>query len=98
MKITSEGSVAQGIRRVEAVTGKAKVEEFLKKKQNESAAIEEAQRMKILEKEKQNIYFEKLKSSVDDMIKAGEIIKEANLIILSLENIDIALLRKLSDL
>ena len=32
------------------------------------------------------------------MIKAGENIKGANLIIRSLENIDIALLRKLSDL
>ena len=54
--------------------------------------------MKQEEKEKQNAYFEKLKSSVDEMIAAGENIKGANLIIRSLENIDIALLRKLSDL
>ena len=50
------------------------------------------------EKENQNVYFEKIKSSVDEMIKAGENIKGSNLIIRSLENIDIASLRKLSDL
>ena len=60
MKIISEGSVAQGIRRMEGVTGKNNVEEFLKKKEQELAAIEEAQRMKQQEKENQNVYFEKL--------------------------------------
>lgn len=98
IKIVSEGSVAQGIRRVEAVTGKTKVDEFLKKKQDEAAVIEAAQRLKQEEKEKQNAYFEKIKSSVDEMIQAGERINGANLIIRSLENMDIMLLRKLSDL
>jgi len=98
MKIVSEGSVAQGIRRIEALTGKQAVDDFLKKKSQEAAAIEQAQRMKEEEKLKQNAYFETVKSSVDEMIAAGENIKGSSLIIRSLENIDIALLRKLSDL
>jgi alanyl-tRNA synthetase len=98
MKIVSEGSVAQGIRRVEALTGKKAVGDFLNKKAQEAAAIEEVQRKKQQEKENQLVYFEKIKSNVDEMIKTGENIKGANLIIRSLENIDIALLRKLSDL
>jgi alanyl-tRNA synthetase len=98
VKIVSEGSVAQGIRRIEALTGKSAVQGFLNKKSQEAEAIEQAQRMKQEEKEQQTAYFEKIKSSVDEMVKAGENIKGANLIIRTLENMDIALLRKLSDL
>jgi len=98
IKIVSEGSVAQGIRRVEALTGKRAVDDFLSKKAQELAAIEEVQRLKLEEKNKQNAYFEKLKSTVDEMISGGEIIKGVNVIIRSLEEMDISLLRKLSDL
>jgi len=98
IKIVSEGSVSQGIRRVEALTGKKAVGEFLNKKAQEAAAVEEAQHKKQQEKENQMAYFEKLKSNVDEMIKSGENIKGSNLIIRSLQDIDITLLRKLSDL
>jgi len=47
---------------------------------------------------KQDVYFEKIRLSVDDLIAAGENIKGSSLIVCSLEEIDIALLRKLSDL
>jgi len=80
------------------LTGKIAVEEFLNKKVQEAAAIEQAQKAKLEEKNKQNAYFENLKLSLDEMIASGEIIKGANLIIRTFEAIDIGLLRKLSDL
>ena len=98
IKIISEGSVAQGIRRVEALTGKSAVNEFLNKKSQEARIIEQAQQAKLEQRNKQDVYFEKIRLSVDDLIAAGENIKGSSLIVCSLEEIDIALLRKLSDL
>jgi len=98
MKITSEGSVAQGIRRIEAVTGKSKVQEFLNKKQDELAAIEEAQRKKQEELNAQKANFDRIKSSIDGIIDSAENIKGVSVVSYYLKDGDIQTLRKVSDL
>ena len=98
IKITGEGSVAQGIRRVEAFTGHEAVNGFLQKKQAEEALKEEALRQRQLEKERQNTQFESIKSSVDGIIGTAEIIKGTSVITYCLKDADMGMLRKLSDL
>ncbi len=98
IRIVSEGSVAQGIRRIEAVTGKTAVGEFLKQRQAHDDVKQQAEHAKQMEKEKQNARFESAKSSINDIIGSAQDIKGTILVTYFLKDADMGLLRKLSDL
>ncbi|MBF0512155.1 MAG: alanine--tRNA ligase, partial [Candidatus Omnitrophica bacterium] len=98
VKIIAEGSVAQGIRRLEALTGRQAVNEYLQKEGKAQQAMEQAARLKQDEKQKQNAYFEDIKASVEQMINSAEDVKGVRVVVCSLKDVEIGLLRKLSDL
>jgi len=112
-KITQEGSVASGIRRIEAVTGVAaykviKAEEtaledisaFLNVPQDKIRQELEKRlsRLKELEKELHAQRLNLAVNSVDEMIRNAEIIKEAKVITEIVQSADMDLLRKTIDL
>jgi alanyl-tRNA synthetase len=112
-KIVQEGSVASGVRRIEAVTGTGAYKII---KEEEAVVAEltgllgvprdrviseiekRTGRLKELEKQLNTQMVDALKNSLDDIIRVAEEVKGARVIIKALSNMDMELLRKNVDL
>ena len=113
LKILGESAIAQGIRRIEATTGRhalkfihemeehaSKIAKILKSPKDESLAKLEAQMKKIkgLEQELAHLKIENIKGSLTNIIAKAKTIKTMNYIAASFNNMDIETLRTVADL
>jgi len=112
-KITSESAIAQGIRRIEAVTGFGALQ-FIGQKEKTLKDIAkllkaspgeilskinlQTARLKRLEKEAEHYHFESIKKTLDKIIAEAESINKAKILTHVFEDIEIQTLRKISDL
>ena len=113
IKIVSEGAVAQGIRRIEAVTGSGatafvrgrekileKAGAVLKASPEELAGRveQQARRVKELQKDVSNLNFDVIKSGLNDVLAGSEKIKDSVVVAHVFKNVDMDTLRRVSDL
>ncbi len=111
-KITGEGAIAQGIRRIEAVTGRNAIELIHRDEQllKDSAAVARAEaaalpdhiktqgkRIKQLEKELLNYRFKALAAELNQLIENAEKAGTTRVVTHVFQDIDVAVLRRLSD-
>ncbi|MFA5088318.1 MAG: alanine--tRNA ligase [Candidatus Omnitrophota bacterium] len=111
-KITGESAIAQGIRRLEAKTGSAalelirqqeelldKISQTLKTPRHEliDRINSQTSRVKQLEKELENFRFEAVKNSLATIIGEAQTVKGIRIITHLFRNLELPLLRKISD-
>ena len=113
LKIISESAIAQGIRRIEAKTGMGalaytneqrdqleKIATVLKSPVAElcERISSQTQKVKQLEKELEEKYFDSIKNSIDSIIQNAETYHETKMITHAFVNIEMNILRRVCDL
>ncbi len=98
-KVISEGSVAQGIRRIEAVTGDTVLKYFNTQREKVEEELRvQSLRVKQLEKEIETLRFETIKNSIESIIKNAQTLGKSKIIFSIFKEVDAGTLRKVSDL
>lgn len=96
-KISSEGAIAQGIRRIEAVTADH-AEAFLAMLENRRRQEDDARQRKEEQRKKQTETFTVLKNQLDELIDQSPLLGTTRIVSRIFDNIDVALTRQLSDI
>jgi len=96
-KISSEGAIAQGIRRIEAVTADH-AEAFLAMLEDRQRQEEDARQRKEEQRKQQTETFTVLKDQLDELIDQGHLLGTTRIVSRIFDNIDVALTRQLSDI
>ncbi len=112
-KILGESAIAQGIRRIEATTGRFAYEytkDLEKKLETIASAMKapvsevvervniQTKKLKVLEKELDKLQLDKIKGNIDNLIKSSNSIGKVKIITHLFKNVDIKVLRQVSDL
>ena len=96
-KISSEGAVAQGIRRLEAKTGK-EAEFFMQKEEALKRENIELAKAKERERELEKSRFDRVRYSLDTIVSTAEIVNNVRIVSYTLPDASSELLRKTADL